>query len=474
MRASRRQRGAPTAPAASSPSPTAATATPANPAFLALSALVVLLAIVSVGWSLHRGIARSDRAPAPAPIGAAADTINVGITGFGDPIAMSVRSLSTAAAPVAAIDRFGKSEPLEVPEARAFLIGAENPTGELIGLALITPDDPGRDLRNPASADGAWVIDPVTTARALVALAPGVLDRDPALTRSRVADVADSPEFDTLVAEIIRSGDLRIANERLERALAAVLDKMPGTGVLADPRCDSAQNSVSATAVGTCLFVQQDSTVIEVSNGQPRWVAVFSDQDSAACALVPPRPAAITFDASDGCGTVVDLAAPGALAAGSGPALDRQVELVTALDAFTTYALPFADIALGGSGAASAASLATISDQPQFVTESFGSLLDTNEVARESADTLADISQPAQQRSAALLTLSRFALADSAITEQLIARSGSYEPNDVGASLLAMYDRAKVHRTGGAAPLVWSADAWQRVDLQPLLDRAVS
>lgn len=443
-----------------------------SPLFLA-TAVIVALAVLSVAWSLNRGILRSDRAVAEPEleVGVAERTIDVRVTGFGNPTGMSILSLS-ASGPPQSVDRLGLAEGLEVPEARAFLIAAERATGELAGFALVTPSDPGRDLRNPADAGGVWTIDPVTTARSLVALAPGVLDRDPALTTLRVNNVADTPEFDALVAEIIGTPDLRAATERLEQALAAVLDRVPGEGVLADPRCDSVAGSVSVPATGGCVFVLRGSTTVEISNGQPRWIAVFSNGESAACALVPPRPAAITFDLAEQCDVTIELAAPGLLPDGSGPALERQVALATALDAFSSYALPFADLALGGSGAASNAALLAIADEPVGVTSAFGALLDANAVATESAATLADITQQPHQRSAALLTVSRFALADAAITDQLIARTTTYEPNDVGASLLAMYDRAKVHREGGAAPPVWTANAWEQIDLQPLVDRA--
>lgn len=423
--------------------------------------VVALVASGIVSYGLAEGVG-SSRVPRK-PVGASLADTRLEVSGFSDGAPLVARVLGLVDGQGQPVSRFGTVDELAVPEDGSFVVMLTRNSGELVGLALVQPGPGGAPLREVR-------ISPTTTAEALLALAPGVLHRDAAELGARLGVLTASPNFEPLVQAVRGASDLRAPNDIIDEAIVAIIDQNAPIGRATDQGCDSVNNEDATPRIGACFVPSSAAGQVLIMNEQARWILLFSPNAAPkVCAVVPPAPGNRVVSSSGACGATVDLAAPGPIDSGDEPA-DRakaRTEVAAALTAFTEYAVPFADLALGASGATVDLD-ERVGQNPGLVGSQLGALLEAEPALRAHAGKLVDPTAEPSERVRSMLELSRAELDQSALTTALIAESASYAPRSEGLALLDFYDRI-VDRltTSGSIPL-WQADGFEQVDLAQL------
>lgn len=436
--------------------------TPASTILRALTVALALAAVGLIGYQLSQGVqaSRLDR----DPIGFAGATATLEVTGFTTSGDLQASVLGLANAERRDVGPYGIIEDLGVPDDGAYLVALTGPGEELIGLVLALPGATGRPAREIR-------VTPTTTAQALLALAPGVLTRDEARLADRIASLSAAEDFSRLVQTVRASDDLRQPDQELEVLLAQVIDATLSNDSTRDQGCDSVSDERATARVGACFAPTTRPNELLVMNEQIRWLLVFRPTaEEQLCALIPPSPGSGIVTTDSACGTTLDFAAPGPVAAGSEP-LDlaqRRGLLAGLVTAYSEFTLPFADLAAGASGANRDDAIERIAGNPGLVGSQFSELIADNPNLLASAEAYADPSATPSLRLSALTGLTRAALRQPAIATALLADSPNYEPGPDDYDLLDLYDRVIArHSSDGAVPN-WSSDAFRRIDLTTL------
>lgn len=243
-------------------------------------------------------------------------------------IALTTKDLGTNAGLTFTVWESGIStdSTVRIANSDSVIISAQR-NGVTLGLLAIN----AADLAAPSSEPLEVTISPETTAEALIALSPLMLNQG-GLARSiqNTQDISHDQAVAALAAVIRTNPDLSNPNAELEARLAAVLDRVPAVASFADQGCDSVLNNRAVTLVGGCALPVDQG--LEFHNEIDRWVAVFPTAEEAnnsegasaetnsakhiwkPCALISPAPHADsiqTIDAS--CVSSAFFISPGAL-----------------------------------------------------------------------------------------------------------------------------------------------------------------
>jgi len=221
-----------------------------------------------------------------------------------------------------------------------------------------------------------------STARALVALTPGLLRPNLEETFANMGVVEADPAFQELVDAVATNSNITVENELVEQRLAAIADRLPIRQARADQGCDSVISRDAYSSAGTC--VQPGASGLTVSNEQDRWVVVFHDAPGGtqACGVVAPTDSIGDDELilATNCQGLARLAAPGPEAdyRDAQAEVDRQVRIAAGLTTLFDYTGPFADLTAGSAGFSSQAT-AHIRGNFVSLTDSLGALVDSND-----------------------------------------------------------------------------------------------
>lgn len=233
---------------------------------------------------------------------------------------------------------------LDIPTIVPVMVALLDDQGDIHGLRLVSrPVDRERVVITPAS-----------TAHALLVLSPAFLDADLERARQQVEFIDDDPAYETVVEAIAASSNLGSANDAVETAIAAILDRVHRANPLSDQGCDSILNPAARAVAGTCAV--PNSTGSTINNEQDRWVLAFASPQpyEVLCAAVAPAgtPGSQRTIGRVECGDRVLLAAPGPIVDRSSERaaeIDR-IRLATTVQVFGAFAAPIVDLAGGSAG----------------------------------------------------------------------------------------------------------------------------
>lgn len=342
---------------------------------------------------------------------------------------------------------------LDVPTRAASLVALLDDTNAIHGLSLVSRESD----RSPV------VVSPGTTAHALLALSPMLLDADLERTRQRVESIEDEPAVVELAQLLAQQPDITAENEAVEIALAAILDRVPTTA-LPDQGCDSILNARALAVAGTCA--EPASSGVTIHNEQDRWVLAFSGPEpyAAVCAAIAPAgtPGSQRGLSPVDCGPESLLVAPG-------PIIDRSPERTTinarilaaaGVQLYAGYAAPFADLAGGAAGLTRTSNshiLASTDDLVVTTTQ----LADDDRGYASALDVLIAASTPVE-RHAASIAATRIMLDNGA---ELI---DDWDPStSLHGRLLDFYDRVGERMLAeDRTEWRWTADAWGVIALE--------
>ena len=439
----------------SSPAPTGDLTSPDSARMWRILSAAVALALVGlVGLHLFRGIASSQaslQATAAVTTGS-----EVRIRGFANPAEMQVSILGASEPARYPVDAAGFVQGMELASTTPLVLAANRPSGQLVGLAIHPqPADLSATRANVADLR----ISPRTTAHALVASAPGLLDPTSMLPITQLETPELAAPWGQLIAEVARAGDLSAPNPTLELRLAQVMDTL-GFPAPQIPGCDG------YVTAGACIT--QTSSSVTVAVGQ-RWLAVFPASAITPCAIFAPGTANTPIPQA--CGTPVVFAVDGQAATASngeqpipGGIVRSQMDMASGIGTVASYSIPFADLMLGSSGVATPTAnigpqlLRSIADILTLVTQPDGLRI---------VETLHQPGTSAVEGSRQRFALARLGISGPRFADLLRTLDGGYNPNPNGAAVLAIHGRSLQMRQLGP-PLDNTNRTWDLVDLNNL------
>lgn len=443
----------------------AALPTPARPGpwrILAILALLVSVALVAAGLAVS--YSRSD--VGEDGFGQSSETTRLEVIGLGDSRTLSAEVLGLAAPVPQDVDDLGRILSLEIPARSPYVVAVHRNGDDLVGLAY----SPGLDLQPNAVVR----VTPDSTARALLALSPAVIDLDPTVVINRVNQLAQTEQYGFLVQAVIATTDLRRSDPALEAAIANVLNQIAPVAPAPLAGCDSIGNDAAFPAAGACAIPNAETGQLSLLNNQNRWIVVFgSIEPGQICAVVPPAQVAggsYLLDADGDCGTSVDLAAPGPfVVVGEQSALvGEEVAVAAALNALWYYGIPFLDAAGGGSGIAAEAGERITAD-PQTITTELVMLFSENRPLRQAANALTVEGAAANERSRTAIEISRAAFELPALMTGLSPDLPLVDQGSDAAALLDLFARVSEQQTASGFLPAWQAEGFARLQFAEVL-----
>lgn len=298
---------------------------------------------------------------------------------------------------------------VEVPETIHSLIAMVDGDAALHGLAIAEPRPPGDQV----------IMSPRSTGEALVALSPGILDADIAGSIGSIASLSENPAFVALETALLASPNLSEENPAVEKALAAILDRVPVAPPLPDQGCDSVIDQRAYTVTGACIDPSAASA--QISNEQDRWALVFAGPEpfeQVCAALMPANTAGsqITVDV-DTCGAIALLTAPGPEPEERSDQrfVQPRIRDATAVHLYINFVAPWADLAGGTAGLTTSAPNALIAD-PSTIVSAIESIRTSDVAVADALSIALRPSTPAERHDAALV-VARAMLSDDYASE---------------------------------------------------------
>lgn len=341
---------------------------------------------------------------------------------------------------------------VDIPAGSAAVVAAYDANTSMVGLAIV------RD----ASA-GPVEISAESTARALLALSPGVLRPNLDETFANLAMIEADDAYRQLVVAVRSNPNMSTANVPLETAYAAIADRVPVKRPLADQGCDSVLQRDAFSAAGAC--VQPKTSGMLITNQQDRWALLYSGGNdwSELCGAV--SPANTNGDEAlienEQCRALTLIVAPGPIRQTTADPVIVQDRLRTAaaVNVLYSYAGPFADLAGGSAGFANE-STTHIRRKASEVEGSLSSLADSNDEFAAAVD-ITFIEATAQQRHRAMVSAARYLL-DLADSTTLIPHRTQGDKQHV--PLLDFYERAADRMVASRTAVQWEANAVGQID----------
>lgn len=282
---------------------------------------------------------------------------------------------------------------VDVPADSPALVALSGPDGSIHGLALIrgAADRPAVEI----SAD--------STARAVLALSPALLQPDFDLAFDQVDVIAQDPAFENLVAALLADSNISQTNPMVETALAEILDRVPNREPFSDQGCDSVLDPNAYAVTGACVEPNRDG--VTINNEQDRWALLYATGTGELCGTVAPSrtPGSVLNLSPDQCGDAAIMVAPGPIVdrAISERAIVERVRAAAAVQLFSSYVTPFADLAAGAAGFSSDAN-AYISGNSEELVTSFNQLGAQDPAFDAALDTLVNPSTRADRNTAGI------------------------------------------------------------------------
>lgn len=343
---------------------------------------------------------------------------------------------------------------LQIPEGRAAVVALTAEDGSLIGMQLVAAGEDRSSIEVSARS----------TARALVALSPGVLGPDLESTLGDVDEYTNDPAFDTLVEAVRLNPNISTDNEALEQAYAAIADRIEAQDPAADQGCDSVSANDAYPSAGAC--VQPNDNGVVVTNEQDRWALIFAeaDQFSQFCGALSPTNttrAEISLTPQDCAGEALIVAPGPASDQGQNQTvIDARVRTAAAMNFFYSYAGPFADLAGSSAGYADVTIDEIVARSPE-ITAALSGLVNRSEEFSAAMD-VTRIASTALDRQVAAASATRLIIDTADFTTIIPERS----PGNIGhLPILDFYARSAERMTSERIDWRWEADAVGRLTL---------
>lgn len=342
---------------------------------------------------------------------------------------------------------------VQLPVGAPAVVALYDADTSIVGLALV-----------PADIDRATVeVSARSTASALFALTPGLLNPSMAETRNRVSLVENDPAFAALVDAVRANPNLSSANEAVELAYAELADRIPLFGVLADQGCDSVIARDAYSSAGAC--VQPQATGQFITNEQDRWALLYSGPASWTdlCAIVAPASGegSDVLVPSEQCSGDTLMVAPGSFNSQSDnqEAVTQRVRSATAVNSLWFYAGPFAEL-VGGSAGFTAESTSHIRKRSAEIVGSLSLIVDSDEAFAAAMD-VSTRPSTARERHLSAVLAARTLIAASDSTSLIPTRNaGDTQHLDLLDFLARAGERMIANRTS----TIWQADSVGMID----------
>lgn len=344
---------------------------------------------------------------------------------------------------------------LEIPRDRVAVIALTSEDSSLIGLRLISATEDRSEVEISARS----------TARALVALSPGVLGTDLDATLREVDGYTNVDAFDVLVDAVRLNPNISTDNEGLEAAYAAIADRIALQDPAADQGCDSVSASNAYASAGACVQ-PNDAGGVLVTNEQDRWALVFAEagQFGQLCTALSPTNTAhaeVLIESQDCPGDALIVAPGPASDQGSNQSLiDNRVRTAAAFNVLYNYAGPFTELAASGAGFTDQP-VDDLFDDAEEITAALADLVDRSEEFSAAADVWRIAATPLDRElSTATATRLIIDIADStAILPQRTAGDIGHLP------ILDFYARSAERMLSERIDWRWEAAAVGRISL---------